>query len=118
MTVVAGWVTRLALAVAKHGKCAGSDAPEAWFPPEPVSATASARHAAEAHARALCTGCPVAGHCLALALLRGEEHGIWGGTTPHQRQVPLHGHTGATGGVQLPLRATAEANRNATGDAA
>jgi WhiB family redox-sensing transcriptional regulator len=104
MTNGTGWVTRLAVAVAQRGTCAGSDTPDAWFPPEAVSATSTVREAAEAHARALCAGCPVVGDCLALALIRGEEHGVWGGTTAHQRQALLHGHRHAkAGGVQLPL---------------
>jgi WhiB family transcriptional regulator, redox-sensing transcriptional regulator len=115
MTTGTRWVTRLAVAVAQRGTCAGSDTPDAWFPPEPVSATASAREAAQAHARALCVGCPVLGDCLALALIRGEEHGVWGGTTAHERQVLLHGHGHAgAGSVQLTLWPS----EDATGDAA
>jgi WhiB family redox-sensing transcriptional regulator len=32
-----------------------------------------------------CAGCPVRADCLSHALLEGEDHGIWGGTTARQR---------------------------------
>lgn len=38
-------------------------------------------------AKAVCRGCPVAADCLEYALVRGEQHGIWGGTSERQRRV-------------------------------
>lgn len=38
------------------------------------------------HAKAICAGCPVKPECLHHALTQPEKHGIWGGTTPRQRQ--------------------------------
>jgi WhiB family redox-sensing transcriptional regulator len=36
-------------------------------------------------ARAICAVCPVRRPCLEYALANDEHHGIWGGTTGHQR---------------------------------
>lgn len=57
--------------------CAQSD-PDAWFPDD------GDRHGARLAAR-ICGGCPVRADCLEAALERGEQHGIWGGTTPRER---------------------------------
>ena len=35
---------------------------------------------------AICAGCPVRTACLEHALAAGERHGIWGGTTEHDRR--------------------------------
>ena len=35
----------------------------------------------------VCDGCPVAEQCLGWALKHGEDHGVWGGTTPKQRRA-------------------------------
>lgn len=40
-------------------------------------------------AKAICARCPVQKPCLAYALDRRLEEGIWGGTTPEQRRVIL-----------------------------
>jgi hypothetical protein len=58
----------------------GAD-PDAWFP-EPDDA------AAVAAAKALCALCPDRAACLAGALARDEPHGVWGGLTEHERQMP------------------------------
>jgi len=47
--------------------------PADWWFPEPGDELTAAR------AIRLCATCPVATQCLALALLGGEQHGIWGG---------------------------------------
>jgi hypothetical protein len=78
-------LTRLAIRVAEHGLCAGSPTPDAWFPAQALSPSSRQRAAANQRARELCGGCSVITECLALAVARGEEHGIWGGTTPLQR---------------------------------
>ena len=40
-------------------------------------------------ALAICAGCPVRDACLEHALANGERHGVWGGTTEHERRVLL-----------------------------
>lgn len=40
-------------------------------------------------ALAICAGCPVRSACLEHALANGERHGIWGGTTEHERRTLL-----------------------------
>lgn len=39
-----------------------------------------------AEAKDICSRCPVRLKCLAVAMERNEEHGIWGGLTPKERQ--------------------------------
>ncbi|RNM12242.1 WhiB family transcriptional regulator [Nocardioides pocheonensis] len=56
--------------------------PDLFFP-------AGERGAAPAQlerARKICQSCPVRGWCLQLALRIDADHGMWGGTTPHERQ--------------------------------
>ena len=36
-------------------------------------------------ARRICARCPVRRECLEYALVTGQEHGVWGGTTPRER---------------------------------
>ncbi|MFJ5272771.1 WhiB family transcriptional regulator [Streptomyces sp. NPDC088358] len=40
-------------------------------------------------AKAVCTGCPVRTECLAHALDRRIEHGVWGGMTERERRALL-----------------------------
>lgn len=37
-------------------------------------------------AKSICEDCPARRACLQFALDSGEEHGIWGGTTPNERK--------------------------------
>jgi WhiB family redox-sensing transcriptional regulator len=37
-------------------------------------------------AKAICAECPIKIQCLERALKTNEEYGIWGGTTPRERQ--------------------------------
>lgn len=41
----------------------------------------------EAAAKAVCATCPVRAQCLALAIEKGDQHGIFGGTTPNERRA-------------------------------
>jgi WhiB family redox-sensing transcriptional regulator len=66
--------------VLAHGLCVGTHTDD-WFP---ISAVDSAE--ADQHAERQCAGCPVRTECLELALLGGEDFGIWGGTTPARRR--------------------------------
>ena len=56
-----------------------------WF----ADGRGSEARAATATAIAICESCPVQPLCLADALKRREEYGIWGGTTPPQRRRML-----------------------------
>lgn len=42
-----------------------------------------------ARAKEICGGCPVRQQCLETALVNREEYGIWGGTTPTEREFLL-----------------------------
>lgn len=62
----------------QHAKCLHGD-PDLWFPEK--------GHADQSFwARAICSTCPVRGECLDQALAERHTHGIWGGTTPGQRE--------------------------------
>jgi WhiB family redox-sensing transcriptional regulator len=37
-------------------------------------------------AKGICSGCKARDECLAWALQHDERHGVWGATTPRQRQ--------------------------------
>ncbi len=52
-----------------------------WFWP-----LTSDNHAAQA-ALAICATCDVTDECLQFALVNNETSGVWGGTTPSQRQA-------------------------------
>lgn len=41
----------------------------------------------------ICNRCPVSGECLAHALATKEQHGVWGGFTPAQRNMLAAGHS-------------------------
>ena len=60
--------------------CRSAD-PDLFFP---ISDSGPAREQA-AKAKAICATCRVRRECLAFALQTGQIHGIWGGTTEHQR---------------------------------
>jgi len=59
--------------------CAQTD-PEAFFPE-------GRGHIAPRVARRVCAACPVEAECLDYALVNDERFGIWGNTTPKQRQA-------------------------------
>ena len=60
--------------------CAQTD-PEAFYP-EKGGSTANAKRT--------CSACPVRAICRDTALARGEEHGIWGGTSTRERRAIRH----------------------------
>jgi WhiB family redox-sensing transcriptional regulator len=70
----AGWWSRAA--------CRSAD-PELFFP---VSADGPSR-AEIAQAKAVCAGCDVRRECLTFALATRQPHGVWGGTSPQEREV-------------------------------
>jgi WhiB family transcriptional regulator, redox-sensing transcriptional regulator len=57
--------------------------PELFFP---VSESGPAVHEI-ALAKAICAHCPVSAPCRSWALRAGEPAGIWGGTTPAEREL-------------------------------
>ena len=61
--------------------CLSAD-PDLFFP---VSSTGPAKRQI-ARAKVICAGCPVRSECLEFAVTHDQTHGIWGGTTPQDRQ--------------------------------
>lgn len=79
-TAATGWRSRAA--------CAGMN-PDIFYPVLPGGRGGGpARHALD-RAVAICRRCPVAHECLNYSLDNREEHGVWGATTPQDRQA-LH----------------------------
>jgi hypothetical protein len=81
----------LARLVVQAGKCSGSGGDQA-FPEIPVGGWSPKQEVA--HASEFCAGCLVKGECLQFALRtekpgRYQSFGVWGGTTPRQRQALL-----------------------------
>lgn len=68
------------------GSCVSTGNPDQWFP------RTGGRDAAKMAAR-ICRHCWVKAECLTYALNADEQHGIWGGLTPQQRN---HLHLRAT----------------------
>ena len=63
----------------RHAQCSdGRLDPDQWFP---VSADPGRARQEAAAAIAVCTTCPVRGHCLTLSLQHWDigQHGVWGG---------------------------------------
>lgn len=58
-------------------RCAETD-PELFYPSKGENPTI---------ARQICAKCEVVAQCLAYALDSGEEHGVWGGTSPAERHA-------------------------------
>jgi WhiB family transcriptional regulator, redox-sensing transcriptional regulator len=61
--------------------CLSAD-PDLFFP---ISSTGPAERQI-ARAKVICAGCPVRKQCLEFALTHEQTYGIWGGTTPQDRQ--------------------------------
>jgi Transcription factor WhiB len=71
--------------VIRHAQCSESDLdPDQWFP---VSADPGQARQEAAAAIAICTTCPVRGHCLTLSMRRWDigQHGVWGGLVAADR---------------------------------
>ena len=73
----------LLAAIREVGKVPCELSPYAWFPED--IAEPKAREQAVAYALEGCSKCPVQEQCFTYALERGEKHGIWGGSLPHER---------------------------------
>jgi WhiB family redox-sensing transcriptional regulator len=63
------------------GSCLSAD-PDLFFP---ISANGPAERQI-ARAKMICAGCGVRQECLEFALSHDQVYGIWGGTTPEDRQ--------------------------------
>ena len=63
------------------GACRSAD-PDLFFP----ISSAGLGDRQIAHAKMICAGCQVQRECLEFALVHGQVYGIWGGTTPEDRQ--------------------------------
>lgn len=64
--------------------CRGLDT-ETFFLPDAMRGPKKV--ARETAAKAICRGCPVITNCLNWALTVAEPHGVWGGTTPAERDL-------------------------------
>jgi Transcription factor WhiB len=96
--------------VIRHAQCSDSGLdPDQWFP---VSADPRQARQEAATAIAVCTACPVRGHCLTLSLQRWDigQHGVWGGLVAAdrarlRRRAPA-ARQQATGSPPLPAKTT------------
>jgi WhiB family transcriptional regulator, redox-sensing transcriptional regulator len=79
----------LALPDLPRAVCKGDPAP--WEP--------GPGHQTGQDAKQACAGCPERAPCLAWALDKREQEGIWGGTTPDERKAILGRHREASGAV-------------------
>ncbi|WP_424217259.1 WhiB family transcriptional regulator (plasmid) [Streptomyces sp. BI20] len=70
--------------------------------------------AAQHQAKAVCAGCPVRTECLAHALDRRIEHGVWGGMTERERRALLRRRPLVTSWRRLLDAAREEHHRHAT----
>lgn len=83
-----------------HGLCREHPNPDLWYPD-----WASLRQTTAA--KRICGDCPVAPQCLAYALDTRNRYGIWGGTTPDERDRILRRRTVRnTPAVETALRDT------------
>ncbi|HUK70250.1 MAG TPA: WhiB family transcriptional regulator [Streptosporangiaceae bacterium] len=71
------------------GACRDKD-PDLFFP---VGSTGPAI-AQVAAAKAVCARCNVRAACLRFALEKGQDHGVWGGTTEEERRAIRRGRRG------------------------
>ncbi|NDL60039.1 WhiB family transcriptional regulator [Phytoactinopolyspora mesophila] len=63
-------------------RCRKTD-PEVFFP---IGSVGPALDQIDA-AKRICAQCRVDAECLAYALETGQDHGVWGGTTPEERRA-------------------------------
>jgi WhiB family transcriptional regulator, redox-sensing transcriptional regulator len=80
-----------------RGACLAAD-PELFFP---ISYSGPALVQLE-QAKSICTGCQVRQQCLDFALSTNQTHGVWGGTSPEERQSMRHRKLAMAGGLPGP----------------
>ncbi|MEU5662008.1 WhiB family transcriptional regulator [Streptomyces sp. SID7760] len=73
---------------------------------------------AQSRAKAICTGCLVRTECLAYALDRREEHGVWGGMTERERRALLRRRPTVTSWQGLLTAARTEHDRRSVAESA
>jgi len=73
--------TRTAANWRSAGACQSAD-PDLFFP----NSSSGPGERQIAKAKMICAGCQVRRECLDYALTHGQVYGIWGGTTPEDRQ--------------------------------
>lgn len=88
------------------GICAVEGNPEVFFPDKGRTDTAI-------EAIQVCLGCPVRTECLILALHQGEQYGIFGGTTPRDRQALIRVIKSQSSSSAVPVAAGRQVTRNA-----
>ncbi len=71
-----------------RGKCRTID-PDQFFPSDAERGRARATRVERA--KALCSVCPVIQECLQHAMSVREPYGVWGGTTPDERNQLMRG---------------------------
>lgn len=75
----------------QRGACRGTKDPDKFFRKRGSKDTDSrqgqARKANTTDAKEICARCKVSSQCLLWALEHDEEYGIWGGSTPDERQI-------------------------------
>ena len=76
-----------------RGACRGLDT-EKFFLPDAVRG--KTKRMREANAKSICAECPVVRMCLEWALSVNEPYGVWGGTTPEERDSILAARYDAT----------------------
>jgi WhiB family redox-sensing transcriptional regulator len=87
--VKGGYIVATAIEVdwRTRAECRGPQA-RAFFPPGKGERRDEKRHR-EDDAKAICEACVVREDCLSYALSIREPHGIWGGTTEHERRAMI-----------------------------
>jgi WhiB family transcriptional regulator, redox-sensing transcriptional regulator len=80
-----------------RGACLSAD-PELFFP---ISSAGPALAQLE-QAKSICAGCPVRQQCLDFAVSTHQTHGVWGGTSPEERQSIRRRKLAVAGGLSGP----------------
>ena len=94
---VAGASDRWALEVSEwrlRARCR-TEAAESFYPPDREKC--GARLEREWLAKQICLSCPVMEQCRSHAIETAEPHGVWGATTPRERERLQNGLTSAAG---------------------
>ena len=65
-------------------------------------------------ARRVCVRCPVRQPCLEYALVTGQEHGVWGGSTARERNLIRRGGLTVDELLARPIRPRRPRRRRAT----
>jgi WhiB family redox-sensing transcriptional regulator len=77
-----------------RARCKGESA-DTFYPPD--KERPRARRERELHAKQICLACPVLEACRRHAVDTREPHGVWGATTPRDRERLLSGSDAAVG---------------------